>query len=152
MQPIKQATPFARQSLLSITLTVILATGTHAYEFGYRAFIAGLIIICVFCILNIRFRRTKNKTLLLIYELLNAWIIIGFGVVNGLWNHAFKVFLKYLHGGSLPPLLARLFANPQTGSFFYESAAILTFAAGMFAAYYGFKLIEKRSNDNAEIH
>lgn len=130
-------------SLAAISATVILASITHAYEFGHRAFIAGFIVIALLCGMNILYRRTKNKVFLVFYGLLNAWVIIGFGLLNGFWNHAFKLFLNYLHNGFLPPFLAKLFMTPQTGSFFFEGAGILTFVMSIFAAYYGYKFIKE---------
>ena len=134
MQENKQAMPFAK-SLISVTLTVILASITHAYEFGYRAFVAVVIVVALLYALNILYRRTKNKASLVFYGLLNAWIIIGFGLINGFWNHTFKAFLSYLHGGYLPPFLAGLFMKPQIGSFLYEGIGTLTFVSSVFAAY-----------------
>jgi hypothetical protein len=132
---------FGKQSLISIIFTVILASVTHAYQFGYRAFVAGGILIIILGMLNIFYQRNKNKMLIVLYALLNAWVIVGFGIINGFWNHAFKVFLTYLHNGYLPPLLAGLFLDPKIGSVFFEGTGILTFVASMFATYYIFKMI-----------
>ena len=128
-------------SLASITLTVILASIVHFYEFGYRALVAGFAVIVVIWALLLLFRQTKNKVFLIFYGLLGLWNIIGFGLFNGFWNHVFKVFLTYLHNGYLPPMLSRLFLNPKIGSFIFETAGILTFTASLFAAYYGYKFI-----------
>lgn len=143
MQEAKQTTLIAKLSLLSIALTVILASITYAYKFGYRSFIAGFILIALLCAFNILYRRTRNKVFLVFYGLLNAWVIVGFGLFNGFWNHAFKVFLNYLHNGFLPPFLAKLFMTPQIGSLFYEGVGVLTFIMSILAAYYGYKLVKE---------
>ncbi|MBI4972215.1 MAG: hypothetical protein HZC16_00160 [Candidatus Omnitrophica bacterium] len=143
MQKTNKTTLFANVSLWSITLAVLLASVTHAYEFGYRAFMAGFILIALLSILNILYRSTRSKAFLVLYGLLNAWVVIGFGLFNGFWNHAFKVFLNYLHNGFLPSFLAKLFMTPQTGSFFFEGVGILTFVISIFAAYYGYKFIKE---------
>lgn len=143
MQVNKEATPFATLSLLSVTLTAILASISHAYEFGYRAFIAGVVLISLLCALNIFFQRTKSTVSLLFYGLVNAWIIIGFDLVNGFWNHALKVSLYYLHNGYLPPFLAKFFLTPQIGGSFYEGVGVLTFITSVFAAHFGYKLIKE---------
>jgi len=142
---------FSKLSLISIALTVILASITHAYEFGYRAYIAGGILIIILSVLNIFYQRNKNKMIFVLYALLNAWVIVGFGIINGFWNHAFKVFLTYLHNGYLPPFLAGQFLDPKIGSAFFEGAGILTFVASMFATYYIFRMISKKQNINTEI-
>ncbi len=133
----------AALSLAAISVTVILTSITHAYEFGYRAFIAGFVVIALLCGMNFLYRRTRNKAFLVFYGLLNAWVIIGFGLFNGFWNHAFKVFLNYLHNGYLPPFLAKVFMTPQIGSFFFEGAGMLTFVMSMLATYYGYKFIKE---------
>lgn len=143
IQESEQKISAAALSLAGISATIVLASITHAYQFGYRAFIAGLIVIALLCGINLLYRRTRNKAFLVLYGLLNAWVIIGFGLLNGFWNHAFKVFLNYLHNGYLPPFLAKLFMTPQIGSAFFEGAGILTFVMSMFAAYYGYKLMKE---------
>lgn len=143
LQQTNQIMPISKLSLLSIVTTVILASITHDYEFGYRAFIAGFILIVLLCAFNILYRRTRNKVFLVFYGLLNAWVIVGFGLFNGFWNHTFKVFLNYLHNGFLPPFLAKLFMTLQIGSPFYEGVGVLTFIMSIFAAYYGYKFIKE---------
>jgi hypothetical protein len=142
-QAAEQKMSAAALSLAGISATVILASVTHAYQFGSRAFVAGFIVIALLCGMNILYRRTSSRVFLVLYGLLNAWVIIGFGLLNGFWNHSFKVFLYYLHNGNLPPFLAKLFMTPQIGGFFYEGAGVLTFVMSMVASYYGYKLMKE---------
>ena len=142
-QASEQKISAAALSLAGISATVILASVTHVYEFGHRAFIAGFIVIALLCAFNILYRRMRNKIFLVFYGLLNAWVIIGYGLFNGFWNHAFKVFLNYLHNGHLPPFLAKLFMTPKIGSSFFEGVGMLTFVMSMFAVYYGYKFIKE---------
>ena len=142
-QELQRTKSSALLSLAGISATVILASITHAVDYGHRAFIGGLIVIVLLWGINLLCRRTGKKVFLVLYGLLNAWVIIGFGLVNGFWNHGMKMFLYYLHNESLPPFLAKLFMTPQIGSFFIESAGILTFVMSMFAAYYGFKFMKE---------
>ncbi len=151
MQTSKQVNSFTNLSLLSTVLTVLLATVTHAYIFGYRAFLAGFVFIFLLSILNLLYQRKKNKLFLFFYFLLNALVIVGFGLINGFWNHTIKVFLSYLHGGYLPPPFTGLFENPTIGTFFQESIGFLTFIASMFSVYYGFKIVQKKQHQNTEI-
>lgn len=130
-------------SLAGVSATVILASITHFYEFGHRVLVAGGILIALLCALNILYRRTRNKVFLVLYGLLNAWVIIGFGLFNGLWNHAVKLFLVFLHNGYMPPFLAKLFLTPQTGSLVFEGVGILTFVMSISAACYGYKFIKE---------
>ncbi len=130
-------------SLAGVSAVVILASITHAYKFGHRAFIAGVILIALLYVLNILYRRTRNKVFLVFYAVLNGWVIIGFGLFNGFWNHTFKLFLNFLHNGYLPPFMAKFFITPQIGSFFFEGVGILTFVMSIFAVYYGYKFIKE---------
>lgn len=143
IQASEQKMSAAGLSLAGISATVILTSITHAYGFGYRAFVAGFIVIAFLCAFNILYRRTGNKVFLVFYGFLNAWVIIGFGLFDGFWNHAIKVFLQYLHNGYLPPFLAKLFLTPQIRSSFFEGVGVLTFVMSMFAAYHGYKLIKE---------
>ncbi len=140
---LQQKTQTATLSLASISATVVLASITHAHEYGDRVYIFGLIVISLLFGMNLLYLRTRNKVFLVFYGLINAWVVIGFGLVNGFWNHAFKVFLYYLHNGSLPPFLAKLFMAPQIGSPFIEGAGILTFVMSLCAAYYGYAFIRE---------
>jgi hypothetical protein len=140
---LRQKTPAAALSLAAISATVLLASITHASEFGYRAIIAGLVVIALLCGMSILYQRTGRKAFLVFYGLLNAWVIIGFGLVNGFWNHGMKVFLYYLHNGALPPLLAKLFMTSHIESSFIEGSGILTFVMSMVAACYGYKFFKE---------
>ena len=152
MQTTIQTKPFVNLSLISTTLTVLLASISHAYFFGHYAFIAGVgHIIIIIIALNFVYKRYANKLVLFFYLLFNTIIIIGFGIINGFWNHAIKIAITYLHGGHLPPLFTGLFENPNIGTFFQESIGFLTFIASMFSAYYGFKIVQKKQNPNSEI-
>ncbi|HEY6871508.1 MAG TPA: hypothetical protein VI298_02145 [Geobacteraceae bacterium] len=143
IQVSEQKMSAAGLSLASVSAVVFLASITHAYEFGHRAFIAGFILIALLYSLNILYKRTRNKVSLVFYGLLNAWVIIGFGLFNGFWNHAVKQFLVFLHNGYLPPFLAKFFLTPHIGSFFFEGVGMLTFVMSIFAAYYGYKFIKE---------
>lgn len=131
------------KSLLSVTITLILAAVTHAHQFGNRAFAAFLVLILIMYGLVFVFQRTRNKWLLGLYELLNGFIIIGFGLFNGFWNHAVKVLLTYLHNGELPVVLQRLFISPNVGSATYEIIGILTCVASLFVGFHGMAVINE---------
>lgn len=131
----------ASRALWSISVTVILASITHAYEFGTAALVVGAIVIAILSVLS-RHLRTGNRPAFLLYglyALLSLWVVVGFGLVGGLWNHAVKVAVSAVNGGVLPPSLERFFMSPDLGSVAYETIGILTFGASMFAAYFGYR-------------
>ncbi len=135
----RRSTAPASRSLWSISITVLLASITHAYEFGAPAFVVGAIVIAILFALTSHYRRAGNRPVLVLYGLLNLWVIGGLGLVGGLWNHAVKVAVSAVNGGALPPTLERFFMSPDLGSAAYEAIGILTFGASMFAAYFGYR-------------
>lgn len=144
MQTTKQSFAFGNLSLISTTLAVLLGSISHAYYFGHIAFTVGIVFILILSILFFAYKRYANKFILFFYLLLNVFVVVGFGIIDGFWNHAIKVGLTYLHGGQLPPLFIGLFQNPEIGTFFQESVGVLTFLASMFSVYYGLKLVQKK--------
>lgn len=134
-----RATIGASPSLWSVSATVLLASITHAYESGTPAFVVGAIIIAILFALSSHYHRTGHRLALVLYGLLNLWVIGGFGVVGGLWNHAVKVAISAVNDGALPVVVERFFMSPDLGSAMYEVVGILTFAASMFAAWFGYR-------------
>jgi hypothetical protein len=139
----KQLSANMWKSLYSVTATLILGGVDHAYRYGYHAIIAFTVIILVTFGLVFAYKRTQSKGVLGLYGLLSGFAVIGFGLVNGFWNHAAKVLLTFLHNGELPPLLQKLFISPGMGGALYEGLGILTFIASLFAGYYGLAVIKE---------
>lgn len=131
----------ASRSLLSIAVTASLAAITHAYDFGIPAFIVGAVIIATLIALSRRYRRTGSRPAVVLYGLLSLWIIGGFGLVGGFWNHAVKGTLMAANGGALPSGLEPLFMSPDLGPPVYEVGYILLFAASALAAYLGYRFV-----------
>jgi len=93
------------------------------------------------------FRNTGNRVSLWIYGLLNVWLVVGLGLVDGFWNHTLKPIgfqiqaLIAFHGGGTVTG-----EKAFEGNIIYEVTGLLTFVAGMFAAYYGIKFIQTNRN------
>jgi hypothetical protein len=137
----KELNKYAKLSLVSIMLAGIFASIHNYYEMGSHALILMSLIVILPIILIFWFKYTKSKVALSIYGLISVWIVIGFGLVDGLFKHTLKilsgyglVFLKNLHGGNIP--------LPQFNIIF-EGTALLTFIASIFVAYYSYKFIKK---------
>ncbi len=137
---------YARLSLISVTLTIVIATVHHIYQLGPRPSILTffLIMLLLPSVLILWFKQTGHKVALLAYGLFNAFVIAGFGITDGLLNHTFKVVGSYL-GASLPGASEKVvgfsFLSPAAGNFFFEGTGILAFIASLFVAYYGYKFI-----------
>jgi len=129
----------ASRSLWSIAVTVILAAFTHAYDFGPAAFLAGTVGLVTLFVLNARYRRTESRSAALVYTLLSLWVIAGFGVVGGVWNHTVKIVVVAASGGTLPPALSPLFMSPDLGDATYEALWILLGISSVFAAHFGYR-------------
>jgi hypothetical protein len=128
----------ASRSLGSISVTAFIAAINHAYDFGAPAFIVGAIAISLLVILSGRARRTGGRVALVFYGLLNLWIIVGFGLVGGFWNHAVKLAVVAARG-EIPTGLEVLFMSPELGSTGYEVSGVLMFVACLFAGHFGYR-------------
>ena len=131
-------------SVLSASSTAALAAFTHSYVFGPPAFIAGGIVIALLFALGFGYQRDGKRILLLPYALINLWIIVGFGIVGGFWDHVVKGILRALHDGAVPPSLEPWFTSPDLGSAVFETAWILTFLASLAAALFGYRFIRAK--------
>ena len=127
----------AMLSLVSVSSTSALTTVHHFYKLGAGAFAVGLMTLVLPVVFLWWFRNTQRNLPLLLYALVNLWIIVGFGIIDGFWDSAVKVyFSNFLFPDS------RLFIRAPLGSFVFEASGILTFIASMFAAYYGYRLFQ----------
>ena len=134
-------------SLISIIITGMFTSIHHTYEIGAHAIFLVLLFMVLPALLMRWFRNTGNRVSLWIYGLLNAWLVVGLGLVDGFWNHTIKPIgfqiqaLIAFHGGGTV-------AGEKTfeGNIIYEVTGVLTFVAGMFAAYYGIKFIQANRN------
>ncbi len=131
-------------SLISIIITVILGSIGYCAFLGDHIIRAAMIGIVILFILMMVVLRTQSRIVLSLYGLINAFIIVRFGFIDGFWNHVFKFFLFKLHNGMLPPMLAPLFSNPLIGSAGTEMIWGLTFVASLLATYFAILIIQSR--------
>ena len=125
---------FARLSLASIIITAVFITIHHLYKLGPPALILGSVIVASGVMLLRWFRSTKGIIPLILYVLLNVWLIVGFGLMDGFWDSTIKVFFaNFLFPGS------RLFIRLPLGPYLFELSGVLTFLGSMYILYYGYK-------------
>ena len=121
-------------SLSATLLTLALAVVVHFAESGPSIIIFCAALMALFSALWLWIRKTGNPVAMTAYGLLSLVPVIGFGVVNGFWNHLVKMLLFSLHGNQLPPPMAGLFSSPGFGSPVVETAGVLMFLSAMVAA------------------
>lgn len=133
---------YSSLSLISIIVTGVFTSLHHFYEIGFLAVVLVLFFIVSPTLLMKQFRNTGKRVFLWIYGILGIWLVIGLGIVDGLFNHTAKLLslqvhaLLASHGGG-----TKAVEKAFEGNIIYEGTGILTLIAGMFAAYYGHKFI-----------
>ena len=127
---------YVRASLISVVLTAVAITVNHTYTLGTGALVLGAALVVVPTILLMWFRKTESKAALIGYLLINAWIVVGFGLLKGLWDTTFRLFL-----GTLLSSLSTAFPKPVVGTFAFEISGILTFIGSWFVLYYAVRLL-----------
>src|SRR5216117_4133029 len=133
---------YARRSLLSVTVTAALITVNHLYPFGTTALGLGAVLVLVPTALLWWLRTTRSRVAFTGYLLMNLWIVIGFGLIKGLWKSTLPVFL-----GTLLASVSTSFPRPTLGPVPLELSGILTFIGSLFVLYYGYRLL--RANHDA---
>ncbi|NJD22619.1 MAG: hypothetical protein FIA82_08125 [Melioribacter sp.] len=141
---------YASQSLMSIIATAVFTSIHHFYEIRFLAVVLVLLFIGSPILLMQQFRNTRKRVFLWIYGILGIWLVIGLGLVDGLFNHTMKLLslqvhaLLALHGGG-----TKAVEKAFEGNLIYQGTGVLTFVAGMFAAYYGYKFIRTSMQSNS---
>jgi hypothetical protein len=133
-------------SLVSVELVALLTSIHHLDELGMVFLVPALIFIILPLILIWRFARKPSKSLIWSYGIFVALMIIGFGIQDGLWNHAIKNIV-FFSNNSDRNLMAKSFPFfPPVGSTFHEVTGILAFVATVFAIYFNYKFIASSRN------
>src|SRR4029453_15794855 len=98
---------YAQASLVSVVLTAIAITVNHVYTLGVGAFLLGATLVVVPAVLLMWLRRTGSKAAFIGYLLMNLWLVVGFGLVEGLWDSTPAGFF-----GTLFSVLSALLSKP----------------------------------------
>jgi hypothetical protein len=140
-------TNYAMLSLISITLTSIVTAVHHIYRLGLNVLLPAAIIILLPYVLMRWFQHSRNKATLSAYGLLNALIVVWFGLIDGFLDHVLKALgfqnLTFLPG-SEAEVVQTVFSlwSVAAGNVFCEGSGILTFIVSLFAVYYGYRFIQ----------
>ena len=125
----------ARSSLLSVWLTAVMITINHVYTLGPKALGLGAVLLIAPTVLLWWFRKTKRPVALVGYLLMNVWIVLGFGLLKGLWGITLPLFL-----GTLLASVSTTFPSPTLGVYGFEASGILMLIGSLFVAYYAYGL------------
>src|SRR5438046_5561759 len=89
----------ARRSLISVTLTAVMITANHLYVLGPKAFGLGAVLLVGPAALLWWFRNTRSSVAFAGYLFMNLWIVVGFGLIKGLWG----ITLPLISAPASPP-------------------------------------------------
>jgi len=130
---------YARLSLLSVMVTAVFITVNHLYSLGPKALVLGSVLLLVPAAMCWWYRKTTSNVAFAGYLLMNLWVVVGFGLLNGLWGSTFRVYL-----GTLLASLSTSFPRPTLGTVPFELSGILTFIGSLFVLYFAYKLIQAK--------
>jgi ABC-type branched-subunit amino acid transport system substrate-binding protein len=129
----------ARASLASVVATALVITANHLYTLGPMALMLGAVLVVVPVLLLWWFRKTRSRIAFTGYLMMNVWIVVGFGVIKGLWGTVLRLFL-----GIFLSSRSTLFPRPPVGTLGFEMSGVLTFIGSMFVLYYGAQFIRAK--------
>jgi ABC-type branched-subunit amino acid transport system substrate-binding protein len=81
------ANQYARTSLISLCAAVLIAAIHHVLELGPRGAVIALILIPAAYGVMFWFKRSQSRAALIVYALLNVWMVVGFGLLHGFVEH-----------------------------------------------------------------
>jgi ABC-type branched-subunit amino acid transport system substrate-binding protein len=134
----------ARRSLISVMLTAAIITANHLYVLGPKAFGLGAVLVVGPLALLWWFRNTKSSVAFAGYLLMNLWIVVGFGLMKGLWGITLPLYL-----GSGLASVSTAYPRPTFGPYGFEATGILMFIGSLFVAFYAYRLIEAKRGAQA---
>src|SRR6266516_4820338 len=129
----------ARRSLISVSLTAVMITANHLYVLGPNAFSLGAVLVVGPAGLLWGFRNTQSPVAFAGYLLMNLWIVVGFGVIKGLWGITLPLYL-----GTGLAAVSAAYPKPILGPYGFEASGILMFIGSLFVAYYAYQLLEAK--------
>ncbi len=127
------------RSVVAVALTAAAITFNHVFTLGSSAFVLGVALLAIPAALWIWFRRTGNRSALAAYAVMNAWIVVGFGLIKGLWDITLPIF-----AGTFLFSVSTAYPKPVFGAFWFEISGVAMFLGSLFVLYYSLQLIRSR--------
>jgi ABC-type branched-subunit amino acid transport system substrate-binding protein len=130
---------YARLSLVSVLVTVFLITTNHTYSLDLSALGLGALLVAFSTAFLWWFRNTGTRIALAGYLAVNLWIVVGFGLLNGLWEVTLNLFL-----GSFLSSVSTSYPKPTIGDFWFEATGILSFVGSLFVLFFAVRLAQAK--------
>jgi ABC-type branched-subunit amino acid transport system substrate-binding protein len=128
---------YARSSLASVLLTAVAITLNHFYVLGPGALALGAVLTVFPTAFLLWFRNTHSRAAFAGYMAMSLWIVLGFGIVKGLWKTTLRLFL-----GTYLASLSTSFPKPVIGTPGFELSGVLTFIGSLFVLYFGYRFAQ----------
>jgi ABC-type branched-subunit amino acid transport system substrate-binding protein len=128
-------------------VTAILIVVNHLYPLGTKTLALGAVLVVMPTALLWWFRNTRSRVAFAGYLLMNLWIVVGFGLIKGLWESVLPVFL-----GTLLSAVSASFPRPTLGPVPLELSGILTFIGSLFVLFYAYRLVRAYHDAPAVTH
>jgi ABC-type branched-subunit amino acid transport system substrate-binding protein len=129
----------ARMSLASVWLTAAAITVNHFYVLGWGALLLGGALTVLPTGFLLWFRRTRSRVAFAAYMAMSLWIVVGFGLMKGLWKTTLRLFL-----GTALASVSTSFPRPAIGTPGFELSGVVTFIGSLFVLYFGYRLAGAR--------
>src|SRR6266849_1543952 len=129
----------ARRSLAAVVLTALLITINHVDVLGLKSFGLGAVLIVAPTLLLWWFTRTRSNVAFGGYLLMNLWVVIGFGLLKGLWKSALPVFV-----GTLLSALSTAYPRPTLAPVWVEVSGVAMLIGSAFVAAFAYQLVRAR--------
>ena len=133
--------------LMSLAATAVLIAINHLPSLGPRAVVLGLVVFLAPAGLWAWLERTGSRAALAGFVLANAWIVVGFGLVKGLWRTALRLFL-----GTLLSTLSTSFPRPATGPYLFEATGLLIFVGTLLVLVHALQMLPRGLQERAGRH
>jgi ABC-type branched-subunit amino acid transport system substrate-binding protein len=124
-------------SLVSVMLTAGVITVSHWYTLGAGALALGLVLMAFPAAFWWWFRQTQSRSALVGYLLMNAWIVVGFGLAKGFWDGVLRLFL-----GTFLASRFTAFPKPAIGTAGFELSGVLMFVGSLFVLYFAYRFLQ----------
>ncbi len=134
---------YARLSLAAVLITSLMTTIHHYYRMGFFTLVLGAVTIGLPIATILWFRTTRNAVALVAYGLVSGWVIVGFGLIDGLWKSTLKLFL----GNFLLADYGQYFSWEPVGNFPFEATGILASISSLYALGYTLAFIRSAHAD-----